>query len=272
MEAIVAHSAQPDDRCWWRVARGDGAVVATAIHDGHGLREDVRSAMALGDADRLREEDPFTGQAVETVANHVIACRSRFEFDLNRAAGEALYLAPEQSWGLKVWREQPPPGLVARSLALHAEFYRMMADLLDGIAADHGRFVLLDVHSYNHRRDGPDAPPTPQAGAPDINIGTFSMPRDLWAPLLDRVMDEMRAFHFNGRTLDVRENVAFQGKGALTKFVHERYPGRGCAIAIEFKKFYMDEWTGEPDPAELRAMRGLIAETARAAAEALECA
>jgi hypothetical protein len=265
----VANEAAVDDLSWWRAARGQGPVVATAIHDGHGLRDEVREAMALGDADRLREEDPHTGQAVAGVANHVVACRSRFEFDLNRGAADAVYTTPEQSWGLRVWREEPPEELVARSLAIHAAFYKMMGDLLDAVAEAHGRFVLLDVHSYNHRRDGPDRAPTPQADAPDINIGTFSMPRDLWAPLLDPLVETMRAFDFNGRRLDVRENVAFQGKGELTRFVHERYPGTGCAIAIEFKKFYMDEWTGVPDPAELAAMRGLIDATARAAAAAL---
>ena len=74
------------------------------------------------------------------------------------------------------------------------------------------------------------------------------MPREHWAFLVDPLMEAMRcAFDFNGRRLDVRENVAFQGKGEQTRFVHERYPGRGCAIALEFKKFFMDEWTGEPD-------------------------
>ena len=254
-----------DGRTWWRLARGAGPVVATAIHDGHGLRDEVRAAMALGDADRLREEDPHTGQAVSGVATHVIACRSRFEFDLNRAAADAIYTTPEQSWGLRVWKQAPEPDLVARSLALHAAFYRMMGQLLDDVASAHQRFVLLDVHSYNHRRDGPDGPPTPQAEAPDINIGTFSMPRASWAPVLDPLIETMRAFDFNGRRLDVRENVAFQGKGELTRFVHDRYPGRGCAIALEFKKFYMDEWTGEPDRAELAAMRAFILATARAA-------
>ena len=54
----------------------------------------------------------------------------------------------------------------------------MLGSLLDGVAARHQRFVLIDVHSYNHRRDGPDGEPTPQDEAPDINIGTFSMPRE----------------------------------------------------------------------------------------------
>jgi hypothetical protein len=125
------------------------------------------------------------------------------------------------------------------------------------------------VHSYNHRRDGPDGTATPQEQAPDINIGTFSMPRDEWAFLLDPLIEAMRAFDFNGRRLDVRENVAFQGKGEQTRFVHQRYPGRGCAIALEFKKFFMDEWTGQPDPSELAAMRRFIAHVARTAADLL---
>jgi len=265
----LAEESITDDRLLWRAARGEGPVVATAIHDGHGLRGEVRRAMALGDADRLREEDPFTGQAIAGIASHVIACRSRFEFDLNRGPADAVYTTPDQCWGLRVWREPPDDGLVARSLKLHAAFYRMIAALLDEIAAEHGRFVLLDVHSYNHRRDGPGGAPMPQADAPDINIGTFSMPRAIWAPVLDPVIDAMRAFDFNGRRLDVRENIAFQGKGELARFVHDRYSGRGCAIALEFKKFYMDEWTGVPDPAELVAMRAFIDATACAAAQAL---
>ena len=136
--------------------------------------------------------------------------------------------------------------------------------MLARIAEAHGRFVVLDVHSYNHRRNGPDGPDMPQAEAPDINIGTHSMPRERWAFLLDPLMEAMRGFDFLGRKLDVRENVASQGRGELARFVHARYPDSGCAIALEFKKFYMDEWTGEPDRAALPAMRGFIRHTADA--------
>ena len=244
---------------WWTVQRGPGPIVATAIHDGHDLRPEVLAAMRLPDADRLREEDPFTGQAIIDVPNHVVAHRSRFEFDLNRGPADAVYETPEQCWGLQVWRERPGHDLIERSLAIHAAYYRMLGALLDDIAASHDRFVLLDLHSYNHRRAGPDGEPTPQADAPDINIGTFSMPREEWAFLVDPLMDAMRSFDFNGRRLDVRENVAFQGKGEQTRFVHQRYPMRGCAIALEFKKFFMDEWSGIPDLAELEAMRRFTA-------------
>lgn len=218
--------------------------------------------MALGEDERLREEDPFTGEAIADVSNHVIACRSRFEVDLNRAREQAVYRTPEQSWGMKVWDGEPSDAFVSRSLGVHDRFYAMMAQLLGELQRDWGRFVLLDVHSYNHRRAGPDADPTPEEEAPEINIGTFSMPRAQWAWLVDPLLEAMRAFDFGGRRLDVRENVAFQGKGELTRFVHGRFAGTGCAIAIEFKKFYMDEWTGQADPRALANMRDFINYTA----------
>ena len=52
------------------------------------------------------------------------------------------------------------------------------------------------------------------------------MPREEWAFLIDPLMEAMAGFDFNGRQLDVRENVAFQGRGEQTRFIHERYPGR----------------------------------------------
>ncbi len=254
---------------WWTVQQGPGPIVATAIHDGHELRAEVAAAMKLPDPDRLREEDPFTGQAVVAVPNHIIVHRSRFEFDLNRGPDGAVYQTPEQAWGLDIWKERPGKALVERSLDIHAAYYRMLGALLDEIAGNHPHFALIDVHSYNHRRHGTDGPPLDPEKAPEINIGTFSMPRDQWAFLIDPLIERMRAFDFNGRKLDVRENVAFQGKGEQTRFVHARYPGQGCAIALEFKKFFMDEWTGQPDRNELDAMRRFINFTAESCVELL---
>ena len=245
-------------------------MAAAAIHDGHGLRAEVAGLIALPEADRLREEDPFTGQAIVDVPTHIIAHRSRFEVDLNREDETAVYRTPEQCWGLDVWGAPLAEEVAQRSLDYHRRFYGAVAAVLDEIAADYPRFVVLDVHSYNHRRGGPDAPPTPAQDAPEINIGTFSMPRDDWAWLLDPLMQAMRDYDFGGRHLDVRENVAFQGKGELTRFVHQRYPGKGCAIAIEFKKFFMDEWSGEPDSAALGHMRGWVGHVAAVARELLD--
>jgi hypothetical protein len=31
----------------------------------------------------------------------------------------------------------------------------------------------------------------------------------------------------------------------MSRWINDRYAGRGCALAIEVKKIYMDEWSGE---------------------------
>jgi hypothetical protein len=266
----VAQDSDDIER-WWTVQQGPGPVVATAIHDGHDLRLAIAAHMALGDADRLREEDPFTGEAVRGVPQHIIVHRSRFEFDLNRDRENAVYRMPEDCWGLQVWKAGAlDPALAAESREIHALYYRMLGGLLDEVAERHERFLVIDAHSYNHRRDGPNGEAIAQKQAPDINIGTFSMPREHWGFLVDPLVEAMRAFDFNGRRLDVRENIAFQGKGEQTRFVHQHYPGRGCAIALEFKKFFMDEWSGEADPREVAAMCAFVAHVAAAARGILE--
>lgn len=243
---------------WWELARSEGRVLATAIHDGHAMRKSLLAKLALSENGRLREEDPFTGYSLMNVPNRLVACRSRFEVDLNRTEEEAVYLGPDQAWGLDVWKTPLDDVEIENSRNLHRQFYRQVEEVLIQMTNQHKKVVVLDVHSYNHRRDGPDAEPADQANAPDINIGTFSMPREQWTYIVDPLIEALSEFDFNGRKLDVRENVAFQGKGELTRFTHKNFPEQCCAIAFEWKKFFMDEWTGIPDQKELEAMRALI--------------
>lgn len=214
--------------------------------------------MALDAPGRLREEDPFTASFLADIPNRIVVHRSRFELDLNRAAEGAIYLDPNQSWGLDVWRDRPGTERVEALMRQHASYYATLRYILADIEAEHGRFVLLDMHSYNHRRGGADAPASSQQEAPDINIGTFSMDRARWAHVVDPFIDCLRQCGVGGRPLDVRENVAFAGKGEQTRFVHEHFPQTGCAIAVEFKKIFMDEWTGEPDHAVIAELRAAI--------------
>ena len=256
-EPDLFHPAKEDDL--WSVHRAASPLVGTAIHDGHWVRPDLADLMSLDTAGRRREEDPFTEFIIRDVPNRVIFHRSRFEVDLNRARHGAVYLTPEQAWGLYVWATPPDHAAIERSLGLHDAYYAMLGQMLGDLQAEFGRFILLDVHSYNHRRAGPHAEPTPAEAAPSINVGTISMDRARWADVLEPFMESLRSFSFRGAPMDVRENVAFQGRGEQTRFVHETFPDAGCAIAIEFKKFFMDEWTGEPDREALVAMRAMIA-------------
>jgi predicted N-formylglutamate amidohydrolase len=243
---------------WWTVHRGDSPVVATAIHNGRGVPRELAGRMSLPAEDRLREEDPYTEFIIRDVPNRIVVHRSRFAVDLNRSHDQAIYLRPEQSWGLMVWSDQPDGAMIAEALRFHDGYYRMLETMLRGVEAQVGRFVVLDVHSYNHRRDGPDAPPAPPETMPEVNIGTFSMDRRRWSYVLDPLIERLGRIDVGGRRLTVRENVAFQGRGEQTRFVHEKFPETGCAIAIEFRKSFMDEWTGVPDREALTALRAVV--------------
>jgi hypothetical protein len=157
-----------------------------------------------------------------------------------------VYRRPEDAWGLTVWSRETPGLVFERSLQLYDNFYGDLRRTLDEKVTRYGRVVVLDLHTYNHRRAGCDAPCDDPCMNPEINLGTGTMDRTRWDSLVDRFIDDLRAFRFRERTLDVRENVRFRG-GNLPSWMHSEYPQSVCVLAIEVKKFFMDEWTGIRD-------------------------
>jgi hypothetical protein len=113
----------------------------------------------------------------------------------------------------------------------------------------HPYLVVLDLHSYNHRRNDPNGPLADATNNPDINVGTGSMHRQRWSDILVGFMDALATPVGSSKPLDVRENVKFTG-GHMVRWLHERFPDYVCAIAVEAKKTFMDEWTGTIDPVE----------------------
>jgi N-formylglutamate deformylase len=245
---------------WLHIVEGPGPIVATAIHDGHGLRPGVADLMALPEANRLREEDPYTAPWAGAFDTRLVPDRSRFEVDLNRPRDGAVYRTPDDAWGLDLWTRPLSDEVVDESHARYDHFYTEMRRILDDKQKRHGRFVVLDLHTYNHRRAGPDGPAGDPADNPEVNVGTGSLNRKRWGVLVERFMADVAGFDFLGRTLDVRENVRFRG-GHLSRWVHENYPESGCCLAIELKKFFMDEWTGEVYDAEHQAIGRALAAT-----------
>ena len=233
------------DETAWHMVRGDGPIVAAAIHNGHDVRPEVSRLLALDDQTRLREEDPFTESWTSIAPTQIVGLRSRFEIDLNRPRNRAVYLTPEDAWGLQVWRHPPSREIVDRSRALFDAFYRTMRHTLRDLTKHHGRVVVLDLHSYNYRRAGPDAPSADPALNPEVNVGTGTMDRRRWARLVDRFLEDLRNFDFLGRRLDVRENIKFFG-GNFPAWIHKTFPETVCVLSLEIKKFFMDEWSGEP--------------------------
>ncbi len=240
---------------------GDGPLVATAIHNGSALRDEVAARIVLGEVDRLREEDPHTGDWTSLAPTRIVALRSRFEVDLNRPRAACVYRKPEDAWGLRVWADDPTDPLVERSLECYDGFYAAVNQLFSRLAQRFGKFVVFDLHSYNHRRSGPGAPPEDPAANPEVNVGTGTLrDRERWAPLIERFIADLSAFDFLGRRLDVRENVRFRG-GNLGRTTHENFPEAGCVLSIEIKKFFMDEWSGELDSEQHTAVGRALAAT-----------
>lgn len=239
----------------------DSPVLASAIHDGSTVRPQAAPFLLLSAEERRREEDPFTGGWTRAGGSRVVGLRSRFEVDLNRPREKAIYLRPEDAWGLEVFRAELPEEVITASLASYDSFYREMREVLDKLVKRHGRVVVLDLHSYNHRREGPDAPAADPAANPEVNVGTGTMQdRSIWAAVIERFMHDLSAFDFGGRNLDVRENVRFFG-GNFAAWMHREFPGSACCLSVEFKKFFMDEWTGVPDQGQLKLIEEALAGT-----------
>lgn len=248
-------TAREDD---WDILLGDGPVVATAIHDGHAIRPSLRPLLALGPDERLREEDPLTGLFTDVGDVRIRVPTSRFEVDLNRPRDGAVYARPEDCWGLQLWSSPLPEREIERSLQRWDRFYGMVTDLLDRLLERWDAVLLIDLHSYNHRRDGADGEPAPQAGNPDIELGLTTADPARWRAVTERFSEALRATPVQGRRPDVRANVRFPTGGHFPEWVYARWGSRVCTISPEYKKIFMDEWTGTADIAALRDLqRGL---------------
>lgn len=252
---------EPTSEQNWQLAPSEAPVVAVALHDGHTVRNELQPHLTLDATVRRSEEDPYTGLWTTLAPTRVVGLRSRFEVDLNRPRDKAVYLTPEDAWGLPVWKGLLPTDVIQRSLDQYDAFYRTLGALYDEMSQLHGSFVVYDLHSYNHRRNGPQGPAAPQEGNPQVNVGTGTMQdRARWSRVIDRFLTELANYPFPGGPLDVRENVRFFG-GHCARWTHATFPNAACVLSIEIKKFFMDEWTGEPDLAQIEAIGAALQAT-----------
>src|SRR5690606_19263593 len=117
----------------------------------------------------------------------------RLELDLNRPRDRAVYARPEDCWGLEAWKGPLPQAEIERSLAAWDRFHAMVAELLDRLLERWDAVLLIDLHSYNHRRDGPDAAPAPGHANPDIELGLTTADPERWGPTCERFAATLRA-------------------------------------------------------------------------------
>lgn len=236
--------------------KGKSPIVATAIHEGHLTRQELTNLFNLSEEERLREEDPYTAKWLNISDNNIIVYHSRFETDVNRPRNKAVYQQPEDAWGLKVWKSDLKKDMIDISLAVYDRFYKKVKEYFDSLFEIHENILVYDIHSYNHRREGKKIEADPEQN-PEVNIGTQNMDRNIWQRVVSLILQTFKDFDYGGRHLDVRENVKFKG-GYFGQWLFEQYGKKICPISIEFKKFFMDEWTGKPFPKDIELINQLV--------------
>lgn len=239
----------------YNIHQVESPIIAAAIHDGHLIAKPLVDYVHLQEHERFREEDPYTAYMADLAVSGIQVETSRFQTDLNRRREQAIYRRPEDAWGLTVWQPALPTLMIEQLLAGYDHFYTAVAQLLEWTIALFGYFVVLDIHSYNHRREHPTEMASIREN-PEINVGT-GFNHQKWKPLGYDLTKFLTHHHIGGRFVDARENVKFKG-GGFSEWINQHYGEYGCVLSLEFKKTFMDEWTGRVDVQHLHRIRSIL--------------
>jgi hypothetical protein len=226
--------------------RESASYAGIAVHAGNRIRSDLKGKLKVSAGDRYREEDPGTDRFIEKLPIQVVALDSRFEYDVNRSEEKAIPLTPEMAWGLTVWNGPLTAEEIARSLAKYREFHLLM-DLVSTYLvkqAGSSRAFIFDLHSYCYQREKKE--PWFVNTKPVINLGTEAISDVVFRESIDDLMLKLRKIRAEGRPVTVAENEVFKG-GYLARRLSGQHYQKLAVFAIEFKKIFMDEWSGQFD-------------------------
>ncbi|MEI6895531.1 MAG: N-formylglutamate amidohydrolase [Colwellia sp.] len=225
-------------------------AMSAAIHDGDRFRAELADNCLLDKASRYFEEDPYTASFIEKQAITLIAHDSRYEYDLNRNPDECVY---ETAWGKEIWKKPLSEKTISTSKAKHAQFYRIVAALVEALIEDFGQCIIYDNHSYNYKRHE-------RKDLPVINLGTSTVKGEHWRPIINNWLSALQGMTVEGIDVTAAENDIFFGKGFLAGFCHSHYD-QVVVLATEAKKVFMNELTGEADEVVLPSLQHVYNDT-----------
>jgi N-formylglutamate amidohydrolase len=212
------------------------------MHSGHRVRPEIRKVLAVGPEDRYREEDPYMDRFITGFPIQILARDSRFEYDTNWEAEEAIYDANRKKWGLQVWQRELTEQERLRTLDKYHEFHALMDMVTEFMLKQNPQVLIFDMHSYCYQREKKQHWISDER--PDINLGTRAVNRKRFAPLIDLLLEKLALTKVEGQKLRVAENEIFPG-GYLSRKYSRLYPDHVLVLALEYKKLFMDEFTGE---------------------------
>ncbi len=206
-----------------------------AIHNGHNLRSELTNKCKLNDYERWYEEDPETLKFISSLPV-VIACNdSRYEYDLNRSAKNAIY---ESAWGKELWNSPLSEKEKKKSLEKHHNFYKVVHALIARLEKKFQSVIAFDIHSFNYKRI--------EKESPVFNIGTENINKKKYGKYVDYYLGELSKIKLPNIDNRTGENEVFFGRGYLLEYLTANF--NILVLATEIKKIYCNELTGENYP------------------------
>lgn len=209
--------------------------LCAAIHDGHRFRKDLEEVCLLTDEERYYEEDPFTGDFIQSLPITLIGGDSRYEYDLNRDENNCIY---DVAWGKKVWKKELTAKQRETSLKKYRDFYLVLDTLIEKLEQQFGACLVYDIHSYNYMRH--ERSYVFNVGIENVDIKRFNTHISHWKKQLVSIKNRRI-------TTDVSVNHIFQGNGYLLIHITKKFKNT-LVMATEIKKIFMNELTGQPYP------------------------
>ena len=212
------------------------------MHAGSRIRSGIKEVLSVSRVDRFREEDPYMDAFVREFPIQIIARDSRFEYDLNREPHRSVYPPDQLKWGMKIWCGDISPEERELSLVKHQEFQDLVDLVIDFILGQNRYALIFDMHSYCYQRE--------ERGAwfddprPEINLGTKPVNRELFRDAIESFLDDLSSARIGNHPVRAAENEIFLG-GYLSRRLSKAWHDDVLVLALEYKKIFMDEWTGE---------------------------
>lgn len=208
----------------------------TAIHDGSSLRSNLKEKIALDEYSRWYEEDPFTGEFINSMPITIVGLDSRYEYDLNRNPDECIF---EEAWGKKIWKKKLTPKERLASKRKHANYYKVIHALIEKLEELFDGCLVYDFHSYNYQRW--------DRKVPLFNLGTEKVDTKKFKPTIENWRKELSKIKLQDIENTTAVNDVFYGKGYNLEYITKNFKNT-LVLATEIKKVYCNELTGEVYP------------------------
>jgi len=221
------------------------------MHTGSRIRPELMDAMLVKRENRFREEDPYADVFIREMPIRIIARDSRFEYDLNRENETCIYPYGDLKYGMDIWKRPLTADEKGPAILKHQEFHDLIDLLIHMLMKKNRHALIFDMHTYCYQRDGKRI--WHEDPNPEINIGSKAVNREIFGKAINTFMESLSGQTIDGHPVRIVENEVFMG-GYLSRKLSKTWFKNVLVLAVEYKKIFMNEWTGEVFPEILKEL------------------